>query len=116
MLVLCGVANAGEEATAPSYRDTAFGWYPYMLPGEHTRGLRKSMREHEQQVRRYRGVPTDTRVMTSRTAGYTMGGWEWMPAQPQHFMPYLDSLFVPGNTCVEPSWWVQDDMLSTGAQ
>ena len=114
MLVLCGVANAGEES-APSYKDTAFGWYPYVLPGEHTRGLRQSMREHEQQVRRYRGVPTDPRVMTSRTM-WGGGGWEWMPAQPQHFMPYLDSLFVPGNTCVEPSWWMQDDMLSTGAQ
>ncbi len=31
-------------------------------------------------------------------------------------MPYLDSVFVPGNTCAEPCTFVTDDALSTSAQ
>lgn len=31
-------------------------------------------------------------------------------------MPYLDSSYVFGNTCVEPNAWIREDMISTGAQ
>ncbi len=42
--------------------------------------------------------------------------WEFFPSQPQKFAPYLDSLFVLGNSCLEPSEMIHSDPLSRGAQ
>ena len=111
------MATAGQPEVDEGYLDTAYGQNPYVLPEEHAKALRAAMHPLEQHVRRYPGVATHERVLQrSRGREITMGGWEFLPAKPQKFMPYLDGLFVPGNTAVEPSWWVQDDMISHGAQ
>ncbi len=112
-----GMAMAGQPEVVDGYLDTAYGRNPYVLPEPHTHALRSAMHPLEQHVRRYPGVATHERVLQrSRGRELTLGGWEFLPAKPQKFMPYLDGLFVPGNTAVEPSWWVKDDMLSHGAQ
>lgn len=107
---------AGEESTE-QYGDTAFGWNPYYLPQEHTEALRRAMRPQEQYERRYPGVATHPQLLQRRRdASLTLGEWELFPAIPQHFMSYLDSLFVPGNTCAEPSWLIRHDMFTEQAQ
>ncbi len=44
------------------------------------------------------------------------GNWEFLPSKPQKFAPYLDSLFVIGNSCIEPSEMIKSDPLSSAAQ
>ncbi len=116
--IALGVAAYAEQEEK-SYLDTEFGWDAYLMDDKHTTPLRRAMRPEEQHVKRYPGVSTHEAVLARSRGGeqeLTLGGWEFMPAQPQHFMPYLDSLFVPGNSCTEPSYWVRDDLLSMGAQ
>ena len=116
---MLGVSNAATVSAGEpeGYLDTAYGRNPYVLPEEHAQALRAAMHPLEQHVRRYPGVATHARVLQrSRGGELTLGGWEFLPAKPQKFMPYLDGLFVPGNTAVEPSWWVKDDMISHSAQ
>ena len=119
--VMPGVAWAGDAAAEPAvvegYLDTAFGRMPYVLPLEHSHALRAAMPPQEQHVRRHAGVPTHEAVLhRSHGGSLTLGGWEFLPAQPQKFMPYLDGLFVPGNTATEPSWLIENDAISRGAQ
>ncbi|MBR3696581.1 MAG: hypothetical protein IKL98_10130, partial [Akkermansia sp.] len=109
---------AGEPpAESEGFLDTAFGWLPYILPDAHTPALHDSMHPHEQHARRYPGVPTHEALLErSYKPRYTASGWEFLPASPQRFMPYLDSLFVPGNTALEPSPWIEQDAISDSAQ
>lgn len=77
------------------------------------------MRPEQQMGRRYAGVPTSREVLQQRRheeGKAAAGGWVLLPSAPQHFMPYLDSIFVPGNTCIEPSSFIRQDALSTSAQ
>lgn len=111
------VGAYGEETE--DFWDTEFGWDAYRMSDEHTAPLRATMQPYEQHARRYPGVSTHADVLErSRRDDFTMhsGNWELFPSSPQHFMPYLDSLFVPGNSCTEPSWLIRDDALSMGAQ
>ena len=100
MLAATTVAGQAGAQTSSQYLDTAFGWQPEFIeiiavgpidPQTHL-------------ARRHTGVPTSDAVVQqprnrdedqSKTRCH---GWRFMPATPQKFMPYLDSLFVPGNT------------------
>ena len=116
-MVLVGAHALGGDTKTETYLDTAFGWNPYEVPDADAAALRAAMQPHEQHVRRFAGVPTHAHVLQRKAKdNITMGAWEWFPSSPQNFMPYLDGLLVPGNTCVEPSWLLEQDALSTAAQ
>ncbi len=129
---LGGTALA-DDAPTP-YLNTAFGWLAHpMQPHELPPALRY-LRPEQQQTRRVAGVPTrepllaqQRRLWAAEPAagqsgsrslylGKCLGSWKFFPAAPPHFMPYLDSLFVPGNTCAEPGALITKDPLSAGAQ
>ncbi len=44
------------------------------------------------------------------------GNWEFLPSKPMKFAPYLDSLFVIGNSCTEPSEIIKTTLFSSAAQ
>ena len=126
---LCSLLAAASAASttlaqqAPQYIDTAYGWQPVLMEIiEVPVSLQQAMPAAEQQARRHVGVPTSSMVMQQSrnrdedTSKAPCHGWRFMPATPQKFMPYLDTLFVPGNTCAEPCGIVSQDMVSTGAQ
>ena len=106
------------------YVETMFGRNPFTQNAEQVSGsLRRGLDAREQQSRRYAGVPTHESVL-QQLEHFLSGsdkaprcqGWKFLPSKPQRFMPYLDSLFVPGNTCAEPCALVSQDALSTSAQ
>lgn len=108
----------GAQTEVP-YLNTSFGWDPYPMPASETGSLRPGMGAHEQMSRRHAGVPTRDEILSQthrRDESVPLGGWTFLPATPQHLMPYLDSIFVPGNTCVEPCRLVEQDGISTTAQ
>lgn len=128
VLIMAALAAIVAQAQAQypwQYIETMFGRNPYSLdPSEASGSLRKGMQNpREQQSRRYAGTPTHESLLR-QLEQYLDGsgkaprchGWVFMPSSPQHFMPYLDSIFVPGNTCVEPCGIVSEDALSTTAQ
>lgn len=122
LMTLLTPAFAGAE-TLTEYIDTAFGWMPYQMNANQLpHSLRRGMRPEHQQAQRFSGVPTGEAVLLqSRREDEGDGkilcrGWRFFPSTPQKFMPYLDSLFVPGNTCAEPCALVSEDFLSTAAQ
>lgn len=115
--------QGAEIISSKKYLDTAMGWLSYEMNSGHLpRSLSRAMTADEQISRRHQGVPTDERLLqqsrehTDRESGYRLGSWVLLPATPQHFMPYLDSVFVPGNTCAEPCRFIDEDLISTGAQ
>lgn len=110
----------GRDALS-RYVDTMFGWNPhYMLWEDLPHALESGLKRELQQSMRFRGVPTSSMVLDQRHApkekGWRAGGWILFPERPQRFMPYLDSLFVPGNTCAEPCRILHSDVISLGAQ
>lgn len=122
---------AGMLYTAPAqaqyplqYLETMFGWNPFIqTPKQVSGSLSKSLPASEQISRRYAGVPTHESLLRQSNpprdeSGKTTPcrGWRFLPAKPQRFMPYLDSIFVPGNTCAEPCDIISEDALSTEAQ
>ncbi|MBR3925646.1 MAG: carbohydrate porin [Akkermansia sp.] len=110
--------TAAAQQDSP-YLDTAFGRRPYHMEHRHTGSLRHALPAHEQQPTRHRGIYTLPEVIErsiSRAEKEFVSGWEFFPSTPQHFAPYLDSLFVPGNTCIQPGDIVMQDPLSTTAQ
>lgn len=122
MAAVLSVAPVGAESLT-DYVDTSFGWAPYrMTTAQLPRSLERGMPSEHQQARRYAGVSTSESVLQqSRRDDEGDGkslcrGWRFFPATPQKFMPYLDSLFVPGNTCAEPCSILSEDALSTAAQ
>lgn len=124
--ILCLVATAALAAGAPptttpisEYWDTAFGWREAPLPETHVpASLHHGMPAKHQISRRYMGVPTTAHLVrqTRRDDAAAHASRRFFPASPQRFMPYLDGIFVPGNTCAEPCEWVGKDALSTSAQ
>ncbi len=122
-LFLGGILQGGEKPAAARYLDTAQGWNPYYMNSAHCPGsLSRSMPAEQQLSRRHSGVPTREMLLAQhrehvdRERGYSVGSWLLFPSTPQHFMPYLDSVFVPGNTCTEPCRVLDEDLISTGAQ
>lgn len=121
MLAATAVAGSAGAQSAPNYLDTSFGWNPefieiIIIP------TGSGLNPQTQLARRHQGVPTSqavlqqTRNRDEDESKASCHGWRFMPATPQKFMPYLDSLFVPGNTCIEPGGWVDSCPLSSGAQ
>ena len=106
------------------YLETMFGWNPFEQDASQVSGsLSKGLRAEEQQPRRYAGVPTHESVLARPSGAPVYGdktapchGWRFFPSSPQRFMPYLDSIFVPGNTCAEPCDIISEDAISTAAQ
>lgn len=108
---------------AGSYLDTAFGWYPHIQTAGHlSPSLGRGMPAGHQVARRYAGVPTAELLLEQledRAIGPDKGGRcrvQFLPSAPPKFMPYLDSVFVPGNTCAESCAFVDCDPVSTSAQ
>lgn len=122
-MLLTATAAVAQEPLS-SYLDTAFGWLPGSMPESTVPGsLRQGMSPEQQQSRRHSGVPTSAPLLeqSRRHAAatddpLTWGRWQFFPSSAPHFMPYLDSVFVPGNTCAEPCAYVTDDPISTSAQ
>lgn len=117
-------APAAQAQYPWQYLETMFGWDPFTQSEKQVSGsLRKGLRAEEQQPRRYAGVPTHESVLRRSTpAGDSSGktppcrGWRFFPSAPPRYMPYLDSIFVPGNTCAEPCDIIPEDSISTAAQ
>ena len=123
ILAATTVAGTAAAQQAAPYIDTAYGWQPVLMEVvEVPVPLQQALPAQEQMARRHTGVPTSnlvlqqTRSRDEDTSKASCHGWRFLPATPQKFMPYLDALFVPGNTCAEPCGIVCHDMISTGAQ
>lgn len=123
MLAATAVAGSAGAQQASGYMDTAWGWEPAFLEiVEVPVSLQRGLSPQEQISRRHAGVPTRQQLLhqvrnrDEDTSKAPCSGWRFLPATPQKFMPYLDMLFVPGNTCAEPGALIDDDPLSTGAQ
>lgn len=118
MLAATAVAGSAGAQAAPQYLDTAFGWNPEFIEII----AMGPVSPQPQHARRHLGVPTSpeviqqTRMYDEDQTKARCHGWRFMPSSPQKFMPYLDSLFVPGNTCAEPGGWVDSSPLARGAQ
>lgn len=117
------VGCAGAQIVLTEYVDTAFGWRPEVMEiVDVSPSLSRVMPAAQQMSRRHAGVPTAKHLLQqarNRDEDQSKApcrGWRWFPSTPQKFMPYLDSLFVPGNTCVEPAGIVPHDAVSTTAQ
>ncbi len=132
-----GAAAAARPAVptaSNSYLDTAFGWQPRALEAHEQPAALRHLSPERQQPLRVAGVPTHEPLLARQQAmweaeprfgdkgsrsiclGSWLGSWRLFPETPPRFMPYLDSLFVPGNTCAEPGALIGDDPLSSGAQ
>ena len=123
MLAATAVAGSAGAQDASGYLDTAWGWEPAFIEiVEVPVSLQSGIVPQEQMARRHAGVPTHHQLLRQArnrdedSSKAPCSGWRFLPATPQKFMPYLDSLFVPGNTCAEPGACWQDDPLSAGAQ
>ncbi len=124
MLAATAVAGgAGAQEVLTEYMDTSFGWDPAVLEiDDISISMQQTLPAREQMSRRHAGVPTPRQLVQQNRrhdedqSKAPCHGWRWFPSTPQKFMPYLDSLFVPGNTCVEPSELIGSDPLSTAAQ
>ncbi len=122
--LLITTAAAVAQEPLSDYLDTAFGWLPGAMPESTVpASLRQGMSPEQQLARRHVGVPTSAPLLEQsrrRSAGTddarSWGRWQFFPSSAPHFMPYLDSVFVPGNTCAEPCAFVTDDAISTSAQ
>ena len=124
MMALALLAAPARAQYPWQYIETMFGRNPFEQDATQVSGsLSKGMDAREQQSRRYAGVPTHEsilqqveRFLSGTDKAPRCRGWIFMPSTPQRFMPYLDSIFVPGNTCAEPCAIIGEDALSTSAQ
>ncbi len=120
---LLAASWAAQAEDSPSgYLDSAFGWQPYRMQGKDVPSGMRSLDPERQHSTRFPGVPTGQLILEQarrhdaavlRADG---AGWLFFPSSPPAFMPYLDSLFVPGNTCVEPGALMEDGGISALAQ
>ena len=78
--------------------------------------LIKGLKPEEQITKRTPGVPTKPSILLQHLSRPSKPGIEFFAPKPLKMMPYLDSSYVFGNTCVEPNAWIREDMISTGAQ
>lgn len=118
-LLIAAALSAAAQNEVPGYMDTAYGRKPYIMEPRHTGSLRSAMPAHEQMPTRHPGIYTLAEVLErgyTRTVNELHKNWEFFPSTPQHFAPYLDSVFVPGNTCVQPCNMLPHDAISTAAQ
>ncbi len=119
--LLCGAGQAAvtTPANGSQYQQSRFGTDVQPLaPGEVSPSLQKAMTPSEQILKRFKGAATpdaslEARGVSRHSSG---GGLQFFPSQPLNFMPYLDSVYVLGNTCIEPGAITDEDPLSTGMQ
>ncbi|MDO5469897.1 MAG: carbohydrate porin [Akkermansia sp.] len=118
VLAAAGLTAAAQDSLS-DYLDTAFGRAPYKMETRHVGSLQASMRPDEQHPARHAGIATAAEILERSLAldlKEELSGWILFPSSPQKFAPYLDSLFVPGNTCIQPSDIISHDALSAAAQ
>lgn len=123
LLISCSQSPADQAVPVPQighYLNNGFGWDTHALePGEVSPSLSKTTSPEEQILKRTKGVATTLETLNhngSPRVSQASHAWQFFPAQPLTFMPYLDSLYVFGNNSIEPGAVFQEDMLSTGAQ
>ncbi len=134
LLLATALSGAALAAPANSYLDAAFGWNPRALQAHELPPALRHLPAAQQQPARVAGVPTPAAILSRQqhqhaqealhsrsdnrelNLGSWLGSWYFFAASPPEFMPYLDGLFVPGNTCAEPGSPVKHDPLSSGAQ
>ncbi len=118
LLIVAALSTAAQD-TPSGYLDTAYGRKVYTMDARHTGSLQSAMRADEQHPKRHPGISTLAEILERSYQSAEkefITGWEFFPSTPQHFAPYLDSIFVPGNTCVQPCNMIEHDSLSTAAQ
>lgn len=102
------------------YLNTRHGFDPHILTKEEaSQSMVKGITPEDQIMTRRKGVATPHELI--KQSGVAREGTkndpiQLFPAQPLGFMPYLDGVYVFGNTCTQPGAWIDEDMLSTGAQ
>lgn len=108
------------QTTDPSeseYYNNGFGWKTEALHREDVSpSLSHALPAREQMLKRVRGVSTSEETMRLHHPNEEDMKWEVCSSKPLHFMPYLDGLYVFGNTCVEPGAVIEEDNMSTAAQ
>lgn len=118
LAALAPLASAADELSP--YIDSAFGWNAGPLKqSDVPASLSKSLPAAQQHSRRQPGVPTPPPILQQirqSHQGMRVGDWVFFPDSPQKFMPYLDGIFVPGNTCAEPCGFISSDPISLSAQ
>lgn len=117
--LLATALSAAAQYQPSGYLDTAFGRNPRNMAARHTSSLQAAMHADEQQPTRHPGLNSPGEVIRhsrTRDEKQSRNGWIWFPSTPQNFAPYLDSVFVPGNTCIQPCDIISHDPLSTAAQ
>lgn len=96
-----------------SYLNTQQGWNPQTLSENAvSKSLRDGQKPDEQLLWRVRGVPTPPMVLNQNESHDT----GWFPSQPATMMPYLDSTYTFGNTCIRPNAWIDSTPWDTGMQ
>lgn len=118
---LCGAGQAAVSTPVdkPQYQQSRFGTDIQPLsPQEVSPSLQKAMTPNEQILKRFKGAATPEASLNANGVSRhgSGGGLQFFPSQPLNFMPYLDSLYVLGNTCVEPGAVFEEDALSTSMQ
>lgn len=115
-----------EKVPAPaakpdsSYLNTRKGFDPHLLSSEESsKSLVKGLSPDDQIMRRKKGVSTSKEVLEQNgraRSGTENDRLQFFSSQPLAFMPYLDSIYVFGNTCAQPGALIDEDPLSTAAQ
>lgn len=122
LLAACAIALPSHARLSP-WLDTDIGWNAHAMKAADVPGsLDKAMTPAQQHTSRYKGVPTADEVLEQallqareEIASLRLP-WVLFPSTPPRMMPYLDSIFVPGNICAEPCRIINEDPLSTSAQ
>ncbi len=123
ILCVMGCCTLYGNDTSLPYVDAAGDHRAYVLSAQdQPYSLAKVLPVAQQNPKRSPGVASHhsvlqkTRTLSHAPRRITWGNWEFFNSQPQKFAPYLDGLFVQGNSCSEPCAFIQDDLLSLGAQ
>ncbi len=110
---------------APYYLDTADGIDAYAMSSESApTSWHRALAPSEQLATRKSGAITPFLLLEQRKLHSELhqlertflGHWQLLPKSPQKFQPYLDGLFVMGNSCLEPSPLIAHEPLSAAAQ
>lgn len=111
---------AASQDVPGGYLNTRHGFDPHTVSlEESSKSLKKGLSPEDQIMSRRKGVATPGEV-SSQNGRARMGTEndriQFFPAQPLGFMPYLDGVYVFGNTCAQPGALIDEDPLSTAAQ
>lgn len=110
--------NTGtQQADLPKYLNTRQGFDVHALPEDQVSpSLQKGMPAHKQLMKRTKGVSTPDAVIQQNRKDDSGSRLVFFPSTPPKMMPYLDGIYVFGNTCIQPGAVINEDPLSTGAQ